>query len=129
MKLRKRNDWRKRKTNSLSAFHLLSGLALLLLSFSLASLLFRLNTLGLPLRSVIICHAIFKHCPSSLQDTKDYGLYIIWDIEIHQHHIPSIFLFSRQTIYCSARSLSRWRSEYIFANLVLGSRSRPIQPS
>lgn len=46
-----RKYFRRRKTNWLLAFHLFDGLALLALSFNFASLL-RLNTFGLPSRSV-----------------------------------------------------------------------------
>lgn len=127
----KRQYFRRLKTNSLSGFHKVPGLAQLSFNQVPSSLRSSLKTFGLPLESVlsherqtclcVICHLC--HCLRKLTQS----CILFEDLILQAHHTKSI-LFLRQFVYHSTNSLSHLCSQYKSAGKVSKRHIRSIQP-
>ena len=117
----KRNVFRKRNTNLLSAFHLFSGLAWLPFSFNWSPFEFRLNTFGLPSRSIMCPEPSLATARLIPLNEKRIGCILLGSITPPAPH-TKLISFWRRNINHSARSRNRLRSQSIFASQALRSR-------
>ena len=124
--MRKRNDFRKRKTNSLSRFHLFVGFAQLLSSQKPSSFRFTLNTFGLPSESVLYAAPSISP-PAQMPIGKGATLYFIREQDSASVAYQVNF-FLRQNANHSAESLNRPRSQFTLAGKVSKSLNHSMQP-
>lgn len=114
-----RKDFRRLKTNSLSGFHLFSGLAQLSFNQRPLSLRSRLNTFGLPLRSVMY---ITPSMPLSFECSQDCILLVIFKSTSAIYQVFFFFLVSCKYSKCNYRkvlesSTPPWRDGTVQNNL------------